>query len=191
MGVNWYWFGAQFASWIATLFICGFGTGALFAAGAYAPSVQMGQGIINYENGVSNLNQYMSGQLTTALAKMDYTQVAAGYYNSPYVSWNTTFYSTSVTNVAAWGANSKAETGTSVQTANVNTLFFYTYKLLQYQSAYSVNSIGQLNAVAGSPACNALNSTTGNTTSAACASIFPTPTSFQTVYPVVGIPKTP
>ena len=100
MGVNWEFFAIQFSAWIGTLFVCGFGSAAMFSAvsfwhldsnflggllghtlfvcrlavsrclatpdarlntpppsshalqGAYAPCIQMGQTIINYENKV-------------------------------------------------------------------------------------------------------------------------------------------
>ena len=98
MGVNWEFFAIQFSAWIGTLFVCGFGSAAMFSAvsfwqldsnflcgllghtlfargsagpaawlplihghapssfpvlqGAYAPCIQMGKNIINYENKV-------------------------------------------------------------------------------------------------------------------------------------------
>jgi hypothetical protein len=32
VGVNWSFFAVQFSSWVGTLFVCGFGTAALFSA---------------------------------------------------------------------------------------------------------------------------------------------------------------
>ena len=35
MGVNWEFFAIQFSSWVGTLFVCGFGTAAMFSAVSY------------------------------------------------------------------------------------------------------------------------------------------------------------
>ena len=73
-GVNWRFFAVQFISWIATLFVVALGTGALFAAGAYAPSVNCGNDVIVYEDylvashnrALRELNDTISGMLDAA-----------------------------------------------------------------------------------------------------------------------------
>jgi phosphate/sulfate permease len=71
-GVNWRFFVVQFISWIATLFVVALGTGALFAAGAYAPSVNCGNDVVVYEDYlVASHNRALRELNDTITAMMD------------------------------------------------------------------------------------------------------------------------
>jgi sodium-dependent phosphate transporter len=52
-GFNWRFFARTFASWVATVALVALVTGLLFACGVYAPSVQCGDALREYERGVA------------------------------------------------------------------------------------------------------------------------------------------
>eukprot|EP00198_Chlamydomonas_reinhardtii_P005535 XP_001694871.1 sodium/phosphate symporter [Chlamydomonas reinhardtii] len=54
-GVNYKLLAKQFAAWVFTLIIAGFLSAAIFAFGAYAPSLTMGKDILKYETSIRNL----------------------------------------------------------------------------------------------------------------------------------------
>lgn len=85
--------GVQFATWIATLFISGLCTAALFAQGLYAPSKISGGAQIYYEDTMASLSTSMINNYRTTL--MSY-QTAVNANVIPSISqdqllkWNST-----------------------------------------------------------------------------------------------------
>ena len=59
-GVNWKLFGAQFASWVVTMFVVGGVTAALFAQGVYTPSKIDGAQVAAYQKGLMQMSKDVS-----------------------------------------------------------------------------------------------------------------------------------
>eukprot|EP00198_Chlamydomonas_reinhardtii_P005539 XP_001694875.1 sodium/phosphate symporter [Chlamydomonas reinhardtii] len=63
-GVNWKLFAKQVVAWIFTLIVSGFLCAAIFAYGAYSPSLTMSKDIAKYKKGMTNVTVTLYAQLT-------------------------------------------------------------------------------------------------------------------------------
>jgi solute carrier family 20 (sodium-dependent phosphate transporter) len=65
-GINWRFFGLQFMCWVATLFVNGFATAAVFAQGVYAPSLAQARTVHMYEDSLALITRV---RLAVAIAR--------------------------------------------------------------------------------------------------------------------------
>jgi sodium-dependent phosphate transporter len=148
VGVNWAFFGVQFGSWVATMFVCGVGTAALFASGVYTPSMQMASKINVYEDKLGALttrilnglilnldrfNKSASEGMIQRLSAVDYASMRAG-----------------LTSILA---NEAMELSVKVQTRNPVSLFTNLLAALSFVQKDSVLTIGQDSLYPGVSAC--------------------------------------
>ena len=148
-GLNWPFFGLQFASWIATMFICGLFSAAIFSAGAYAPCIQMSKQIQGFEGGISELQVYTA----TGLSNMAKSYVASATANQTEKD-SLDSLKQIITTMERYITNTKAEVSTKVQTADPNVLWGYLYKTLSLMQMESIGTIGQNYVNPGALVCN-------------------------------------
>ncbi|KAJ9532650.1 hypothetical protein QJQ45_010711 [Haematococcus lacustris] len=149
LGVNWLFFARQFSSWIATLFIAGLGTAALFAQGVYTPSRVSGLHQVYYEDqvsatAVSIFDNYRASLLTYARAAN--ASLLPQLTTSQLSSMNSTLVKLS--------AETKAAGGTSRQTVDPSELFGYLNTALSLVQSNSILTVGQVALVPGAALCN-------------------------------------
>ena len=73
-GVNWKLFGAQFVSWVVTMFVCGGVTAALFAQGVYTPSKIDGAQVAAYQKGLMSMTNSTATSFNTTLCTRSRTR---------------------------------------------------------------------------------------------------------------------
>eukprot|EP00884_Botryococcus_braunii_P009168 jgi/Botrbrau1/18252/Bobra.0634s0005.1 len=159
-GVNWFQFGKQFASWVATLFIVGFGVAAVFAQAVYAPSVIDGRQINVYEDRIFNTTSNLYSNFNKTLLAMKaganddvYNQLNA----MQWVNLNDTLTAAANANQKWKGKDVSSFVRASVPLDNLN-------RALNLYELNTVFTLGQNRVFPGAEVCNAVPS---NTTAAA------------------------
>ena len=158
-GLNWPFFGLQLASWVATLFICGIGSAAIFSAGSFAPCIQMAKQIQSFEGGVSELQIYTATGLND-LAKSYLSSARANQTEQDTVA----SLLLTIKNLELFIAATKNEISSKVQTADPKVLWGYLYKTLSLMQMETVATLGQNDVYPKALVCND-NSVPMNTTS--------------------------
>jgi sodium-dependent phosphate transporter len=151
-GVNWKLFGAQFASWVVTMFVCGGVTAALFAQGVYTPSKIDGAQVAAYQKGLMQ----MSNTTSTAFNKTlySYQDASAAGVIPGLDTEKFDAYSKDVAKVQKqlknWKNVSQPQS-TSIKPADV----FKTYKAAAGLTANNtVDTLGQTTVYPGAQLCN-------------------------------------
>ncbi|KXZ44981.1 hypothetical protein GPECTOR_60g759 [Gonium pectorale] len=149
-GVNWMFLLKTFTSWVATLVVVGLATAALFAQGAFAPSISSNKVIAVYESRLVGRGQAIAHDLNATLLAYRAAAVSGRLSRLDAASWRS--LDASVAKLAAQGSrylNTK-QTGT----IQPNDAADYLDSALALLAANSVLTVGQEHVFPGAPACN-------------------------------------
>jgi len=134
-GVNWKFLGKTFTGWVFTLIIVGLGSAALFAQGAFAPSIQASKTIGFYEKNITAATTYMTGKINSTLIASKTTLIA--------LDSNVT-YGAYLSYIAKLSNNAKYEVDTKkTGTANQELVVGYLYKAMSFMQEHSFFWLGQ------------------------------------------------
>lgn len=148
-GVNWKHFAKTFASWVATLVLVGLVSAALFAQGAFAPSIQANQRVASYQQSVAALTNHMLNEANVSLHQYE-AAVADVSGRQTWEQYNTTL-STLQTSL------SNALDITKATVVAPSSLMQYLYKSLSFYQQQSALLLGQNIG----PVCRAPDTATG------------------------------
>ena len=130
------------------MFVCGVGTAALFAAGVYAPCLQMAKTIIGYEDKLGSMTIRMLNSLLSTLDR--FNQSANEGLIQRLTLMDLMRMRANLTRILA---SEKLELGPIVQTPNPATLFANLISALSFVQSDSVHTIGQDQFYPGSMMC--------------------------------------
>ncbi|KAK9823293.1 hypothetical protein WJX72_001659 [[Myrmecia] bisecta] len=180
-GVNWRQFAKQFVSWVATLFVVGLLTAALFAQGVYAPGKVDGHQVVVYEDRVTNLTTNLYKDFNSTLYQYKAAAAEGALTRLNASQWSSLDKSLKAANTYAKGLidyNAKAKAN---QTAFAEDVTGALYKALALVQQNTVNTLGQNDVYAGATLCNS-NATSSNGT-VACPAPKLLPTAYATKFP--------
>ena len=150
--VNWKLFGAQFASWVVTMFVCGGVTAALFAQGVYTPSKIDGQQVAAYQKGLMSMTNATSTSFNTTLYSFQDAAAAGAIPGLDQEKFDAYAKDTAKVQkeLKNW-KNASQPQSTSIKPEDV----FKTYKAsLATALSNTINTLGQATVFPGAPLCN-------------------------------------
>ncbi|KAK9815833.1 hypothetical protein WJX72_010493 [[Myrmecia] bisecta] len=180
-GVNWRQFAKQFCSWVATLFVVGLLTAALFAQGVYAPGKVDGHQVMVYEDRVTNLTTNVYKDFNTTLYQYKGAASNGSLTRLNASQWSSLDKSIKAANTYAKGLIDYNAKKNANQTAFAEDVTGALYKALALVQQNTVNTLGQNDVYAGATLCNS-NVTSSNGT-VACPAPKLLPTAYATKFP--------
>ncbi|CAL8461919.1 g1450 [Coccomyxa elongata] len=179
-GVNWRQFLRHFASWVATLFLVGFGTAAIFAQGVYAPSIPEGREVMQYENRLTNLTTNLYKDFNTTLWSYRNASASNVLPLLPPAQWDTL---NKTVNAASTKAKRQVDPKYQ-QSVAPDAILDSLYKAIALYQQNTVFTLGQNTVYNGSAVCNNNDvAAIASNTLSACKAPGMLPTGFATKFP--------
>ena len=151
-GVNWRLFGAQFASWVVTMFVCAGVTAALFAQGVYTPSKIDGAQVAAYQKGLMTMTNTTATAFNKTLYSYQDAAAAGAIPGLDQAQFDAYAKSTASVNkqLKTW-KNATQPQSTAIKPADV----FKTFKTATGLTANNtVDTLGQTTVFPGAELCN-------------------------------------
>lgn len=151
-GVNWKLFGAQFASWVVTMFVCGGVTAALFAQGVYTPSKIDGQQVAAYQKALMSATNATTTSFNNTLYSFQDAAAAGAIPGLDQQQFDAYAANTAKLNkqLKTWKDPATPQSS-SIKPAEVLKAY---QQSLQLTANNTVNTLGQTTVYPGAQLCN-------------------------------------